>query len=156
MATGLSFLRNIQFKPFTQWKRRKASKLIPEQHMQAQFIPTLTQILPVTVRRTDTRQSFQLLCSHLSPREVQFRTDANLQEWEVVEVEVLLQGFGCIRMMGQIRRSTLHKVAEVENPGAGYVKAVASYTGNVEIWPTDEQEESIKAFLWRQTVKERI
>ena len=153
----LSFLRSISFGALKPWGRSSEKKAVPTvQDKDEQLSGDLRSILPVCAKRAGTHDMFNLLASSLTPKHIVFRTATPLRDKECLEVEFLLQGVGSLRMMAQVQFVTLATRTRVASP-QGHVEQplTTMYSGQLELWATDVQQEEIRNYLLRQTRLQR-
>lgn len=153
----LAFFRSINFGAMKPWRQRATKMAVPSFHeKEEQLSGDLGVILPVTAKRTGSESTFHLLASNLTPQRILFRTSSPLKQGDPLEIEILLQGVGNITIMAQVQFVTLASMTRVpsgqlhrDNP------LTPMYSGQLELWTTDKQQEEIRNFLRRNTSKAR-
>jgi hypothetical protein len=128
----------------------------------------LRQILPCMVTRMEKKRpgcsaNFQLMASSLSPSRLVFRGSEPLKEHECLELEILLPGIGPLKLTSQVQfvvetkasnESFCSQVAGGTAPS--YRLAGATYSGQLELWCTEDQKRQILDYLTRQNLKVRF
>ena len=166
---ALSFLRTIQFGLF---KKKVIARPVTANALKTRKMETLSvplrSILPATATRPGTTGlAFQLLCGTLSVNGLTFKTSTPIKERECLEVEILLQGFGPLRLTSQVKwvmeapevlplpEATTTPKEEAEAPLSVPVKPMPCYSGQLELWATEKQQQILRNFLIQQSTRDR-
>lgn len=151
MAKELPFFRALNLKALF---GRKAPQKASEKTLAPTTSGRLRSILPVLAHRSNSSQPLRLLCGRLSTTAMTFRTTFPVHEEECFELEFLLQGVGPMKVMAQVRFSALVSEVSTEVPPSqsslGAVKPIKSYSGQLELWTTPQQQEQILSYLCRE------
>lgn len=160
MTGSFNFLKNLRlrgwFGKLAQTERPKR-KLASGRMLRSAHLRT---ILPVVATRSGSQKPFHLLCGKLGMTSLTFKTNTPLKESECLEVEILLQGHGPVKLTAQVNWVLL--AAEVTPPLPARTfsttptpKPTPCYTGQLEIWATDGQQAVLRRFLEKQSGSDR-
>jgi hypothetical protein len=160
MTGSLNFLKNLRLRgwfgkvaPVDRPKRRLASgRVLRSAHLRT--------ILPVVATRSGSQKPFHLLCGKLGLTSLTFKTNTPLKESECLEVEILLQGHGPVKLNAQVNWVLLAAEVTPQAPARTFsitpvVKPIPCYTGQLEIWATEGQQLVLRKFLEKQSDSNR-
>lgn len=150
MAKTLPFFRALNLKALFS----RSAKIANEKTLAPTTSGRLRHILPVSAYRSGSSEPIRLLCGRLSTQGMFFRTTAPVRVDESLELDFLLQGVGPMRMMAQVKFVSEAREVRTETPPSqaslDTVKPIASYSGQLELWPTSAQQEAILSYLCRE------
>ena len=160
MSGSFNFLKTLRFGGW--FSKQPAANSNPKRHLASGRLlrsAHLRSILPVVATRAGSQKAFHLLCGKLGPTSLTFKTNTPLKESECLEVEILLQGHGPVKLTAQVRWVQLSSETTPESPARPFattsVSPLPCYSGQLELWPTEGQKSILKLFLEKQSAISR-